>query len=105
PHWVRHRMSLEWVKRRVLSVGVSFFYSTLPRRIQSLQAPQGTAQGSRYKVQGKNNKRRLILSLCLAPYALRLTPLQPVKLFNSDLARTTRFSWLNKLSLKNSVEK
>jgi hypothetical protein len=47
----------------------------------------------------------MLYALCLAPYALRLAPLQPVKLVNSDLARTTRFSWLNKLSLKNLVEK
>jgi hypothetical protein len=30
-------------------------------------APKGTAQGTR-----KNNKRKLILSLCLAPFALNL---------------------------------
>ena len=30
--------------------------------------------GSRHRVQGKNNQRKLILSLCLAPYALCLKP-------------------------------
>jgi hypothetical protein len=33
---------------------------------------QGTAQGLRHMAQGKNNKRRLILSLCLAPCASHL---------------------------------
>ena len=28
----------------------------------------------RFVIQGKNNKRKLILSLCLAPYALCLKP-------------------------------
>jgi hypothetical protein len=32
------------------------------------------AQGLRHRVQGKNNKRKLTLSLCLAPYALCLKP-------------------------------
>ena len=32
------------------------------------------AQSLRHRVQGKNNKRKLTLSLCLAPYALRLMP-------------------------------
>jgi hypothetical protein len=40
-----------------------------------LGSPKRTAQGSRYRAQGKNNKRKLILSLGLAPYASCLKPL------------------------------
>jgi hypothetical protein len=39
-------------------------------------AHQGTAQGLKHRAQGKNNKRSLILSLCLAPYALCLKLIQ-----------------------------
>jgi|GEM_PF-6416397 hypothetical protein len=35
-------------------------------------ATKGTAQGLRHRAQGKNNKRKFIYSLCLAPYALCL---------------------------------
>jgi hypothetical protein len=34
---------------------------------------KGAAQGSRHRAQGKNNNRKLISSLRLAPYALCLT--------------------------------
>jgi hypothetical protein len=36
-------------------------------------APKGTAKGSRHRAVSKNNKRKIILSLCLAPRALRHT--------------------------------
>ena len=35
---------------------------------------QPQMDGSRHTVQGKNNQRKLILSLCLMPYALCLAP-------------------------------
>ena len=41
----------------------------------ALGSPKRTAQGSRYRPQGKNNKRKLIFSLSLAPYASCLKPL------------------------------
>ena len=36
---------------------------------------KATAQGLRHRAQGKNYKRKLILSLCPTPYALCLMPL------------------------------
>jgi hypothetical protein len=59
-------------------------------------APKGAALSSRHRAQGKNNKKELILSSCLAPYTLYLKPLLLAKPLNSDLALKTRFSIPNK---------
>jgi hypothetical protein len=48
---------------------------------------KGTAQGSRHRAQGKNNKKELILSLCLAPYTLYLKPLFLATPFKSHLCK------------------
>ena len=45
-----------------------------------LGCPKGN--GSRHRVQGKNNKRKFILYLCLAPYALCPQPFLLAKPFN-----------------------
>jgi len=52
-----------------------------------LCCPTRAAQGPRHRAQGENNKKKLILSLCLAPYALRPEPLL--------LAKTWTFAPLN----------
>ena len=58
--------------------------------------PKGS--GSRYRAQGKYNRKENTLSLCLAPYTLYPKALLPAKPLNSDLAPGTRFSILNKYS-------
>ena len=60
-----------------------------------LAAPKGKAQGTGYRAQGKNNKRKLIFSLCLAPYALRLTAWAG-KAIETLTGAESRFSIFNK---------
>jgi hypothetical protein len=78
----------------------------------ALSCPKETAQGSRYRAQGKNNKRKLILSLCLARYdakrraqsenlgmsKLPLLVRHALCSLRSDLAPRTRFFVLNKVN-------
>jgi hypothetical protein len=47
------------------------------------KGPRVKAQGTGHRAQGKNNKRKPILSLCLAPDALCPKPLLLAKPFNS----------------------
>ena len=54
-------------------------------------------QGTGHRAQGKNNKRKRIVSLYLAPCALCLKSLMQAKPFNVDLALRTRFSIFNKI--------
>lgn len=46
-------------------------------------AQKGTVQGLRHRVQGKNNKKKFVLSLWLAPHALCPQPLLLAEPFNS----------------------
>jgi hypothetical protein len=78
-----------------LFLGLSFVFHLCTLQIKN-QGPKDRlkAQGTGHK---EKQKRKLILSLCLAPYALCLKPLLPAKPFNTDLALRTGFSMLNKV--------
>ena len=60
------------------------------------------AQGLRLTAQGKNNQRKLILSLCLTPYALRLEPLLPTVPWNFALAQRAKFPMVNDFPMPGS---
>ena len=79
PHQSRHPAVTTLLKLPLFGEGPGF---GLPKR-------------KRLKAQGKNNKRKLILSLCLAPYTLYLKPLLLAKPLNSA-PRKAGFSILNK---------
>ena len=48
------------------------------QRTRLRAAPKGTAQGTGHRAQGKNSKRKLIVSLYLAPCALNLSSIKEI---------------------------
>jgi len=62
-------------------------------------ASNGTARGSRNRVQDTRKQMPRRCALLLFPYALRHKPLQLAKPLNSGLVKITRFALLNKGSI------